>query len=261
MIQMSNTIAAVISGLLSGMALGLTGSGGSVLALPFLIYLVGLDPHLAIGTSLIAVGVTSLIGSVQHMKNGNVLFKMALLMGSTAIVGVYIGSYLNKGIKGPILLILFSLLMIATAIKMVGTKENRKEVHVVGTQSANHLKILGLGFIVGTASGFFGVGGGFLIVPALLWGAKIDMHKAVGTSLFIIFLNGIAGLISYEVQGRPVDLSITALFVVGGILGGIIGARIGTNISEKNLKYVFGGLVVVIATYMLVLNILAIGIL
>ena len=102
-----------------------------------------------------------------------------------------------------------------------------------------------------------GIGGGFLIVPALLWGTRLEMHKAVGTSLFIIFLNGIAGLLSYELQGRPIDLFITILFVLGGFIGGSLGAHIGTAISGKTLRYAFATLVFVVAAYLLISNIQA----
>ncbi|NJE07661.1 sulfite exporter TauE/SafE family protein [Thermococcus sp. M39] len=260
---MVNIIAAIISGFLSGLALGLTGGGGSILAVPLLVYIVGLEPHLAIGTSLVAVGITAFVSSVQHMRRGNVLFKIGLLMGSTSIVGVYIGSYLNKAVEGPVLLILFALLMIFIGVKMIRKKEDQKKEYVpaLKTQNIDYPRILGLGLITGLVSGFIGIGGGFLIVPALLWGAGLEMHEAVGTSLFIIFLKGIAGLVSYELQGRPIDFSITAIFVLGGFIGGSLGARIGTAVSGKTLRYAFATLVFIIAAYILVSNIPALNIL
>ncbi len=235
---------ALLSGFLSGGALGMTGGGGSILAVPMLVYVVGENVHLAIGTSLIAVGVTSLISSVSYMKQSLVKFKIALLMASPGIVSTYIGAWLNKGIKGPVLLLVFALLMIYIGYLMFRRK---KEISLSDTgKSIRYGRILLLGFITGLASGFFGIGGGFLLVPALYLGARLSMKESVATSLFIIFLFGVFGLVSYEVQGRHIDLVISTVFVVGGAAGGILGAMIAKRTDQNKLRKIFSVFIILI---------------
>ncbi len=244
---MDTSIAALIAGLISGVALGLTGGGGSILGVPLLVYLVGIEMHLAIGTSLIAVGIAALVSSLHHMKEGHVIFRTALLMSAASIPGVYAGSCLNRLVSGNVLLILFAILMIAIGINMLRTARVQHE----GEHRTEVWLILTLGAVVGLLSGFLGVGGGFLIVPALLWGANMKMHDAVGTSLFIIFINGVAGMLSYHIQGRPVDYYVTFIFVIGGLIGGIAGSKIALSLSTKALKYSFSALVFILAAYIL----------
>ncbi|WP_297070819.1 sulfite exporter TauE/SafE family protein [Thermococcus sp.] len=244
---------AVISGILSGVSLGLTGSGGSVLAVPLLVYFVGLDPHTAVGTSLVAVGITAIMGFSMHWKRGNVDFMTGVLMALTSIPGVYIGSYMNKSVKGPLLMTMFAVLMIVIAIKMVwnGGRDARQST---GGGRINHVNVITLGFLVGVASGFFGVGGGFLLVPALTMGAGLKMHRAVGTSLFVIVLNGLAGFVSYELQGRPIDPVIVILFVLGGLVGDAIGVRTAKSLSCRGLRRVFAAVVILVALYLVGVN-------
>ena len=229
---------AFLSGLLSGGALGLTGGGGSILAVPLLVYLVGENIHLAIITSLIAVGATSLIASFSYMKQSLVKFKIGLLMASPGIISTYLGSLINKELKGPVLLLAFSILMIYIGYMMIKEKKKNQQTENKDTK-LNYKKILILGFVTGFASGFFGVGGGFLLVPALYIGANLKMKEAIATSLFIIFLFGIFGLVSYEVQGRQVDYLISAIFTAGGALGGVIGAFYAKKLNQDRLRYVF----------------------
>lgn len=251
---MDTIISSIISGFISGLSLGLTGSGGSIFAVPLLVYFVGLDPHLAVGTSLVAVGITAIIGLLLHLRQGHVLFKIGFVMAIPSILGIYIGSYLNKIVEGPILLVLFAFLMIAMGIRIMKEGENKVISPDTDEEKTDFSRILVLGFVVGIASGFFGVGGGFLIVPALTIGAGLKMHKAVGTSLFVIVLNGLAGLISYELQGRPVDIPITFLFVIGGFVGNFIGTRVAKSLSCKELKQVFALIVVIVAFYLIAIN-------
>lgn len=230
-------ILAFISGILSGGALGLTGGGGSILAVPLLVYLVGENIHLAIITSLIAVGATSLIASGSYMRKNLVKFKIAFLMASPALVSTYLGSLANRELKGPVLLLSFSILMMYIGYLMLKGKKKQqtKEENV----KINYKLILILGFITGLASGFFGVGGGFLLVPALYIGANLKMQEAIATSLFIIFLFGTFGLVSYELQGRAVSYGISAIFTLGGALGGIVGSSFGEKLNQDKLRFIF----------------------
>ena len=227
---------AFISGLLSGGVLGLTGGGGSILAVPLLVYLVGENIHLAIITSLIAVGATSLISSFAYMKQSLVKFKIGLLMASPGIITTYLGSLFNKQLKGPVLLLIFSVLMIYIGYLMTKKKKINKKTEEEGL---NYIKILILGSITGFASGFFGVGGGFLLVPALYIGANLKMKEAIATSLFIIFLFGLFGFTSYLIQEREIAYSISAVFTVAGAMGGLIGVKFAKKINQNKLRYIF----------------------
>jgi len=246
---------ALLSGLFSGGALGLTGGGGSILAVPLLVYLVGENIHLAIGTSLVAVGVTSLISSVSYMRQSLVKFKIALLMAAPGLVSTYLGALINKQIKGPVLLLIFALLMIYIGYMMASKKTSEKK-EITGQKAINYPRILILGFITGLASGFFGIGGGFLLVPALFLGANLKMKEAIATSLFIIFLFGMFGLASYLVQGREINLLISTLFVVGGSLGGIIGAFYAKRIDQLWLRRIFSVFIILIGLAVFIENLI-----
>ncbi len=246
---------ALLSGLFSGGALGLTGGGGSILAVPLLVYLVGENIHLAIGTSLVAVGVTSLISSASYMRQSLVKFKIALLMAAPGLVSTYLGALINNQIKGPVLLLIFALLMIYIGYMMASKKTPEKK-EITGQKSINYPRILILGFITGFASGFFGIGGGFLLVPALFLGANLKMKEAIATSLFIIFLFGMFGLASYMVQGREINLVISTVFVAGGSLGGIIGAFYAKRIDQLWLRRIFSVFIILIGLAVFIENLI-----
>ncbi|ALL01867.1 hypothetical protein Pyrde_1824 [Pyrodictium delaneyi] len=252
-----------LGGLVAGFSLGLTGGGGSALGVPLLVYIVGLSPHHAVGASLVAVGVISLISSVRYMRQGYVVYRIGLVMAAASLAGVYLGSYLNSYVEGPLLLVLFALLMIAIAARMLlrSNAEINNEAYTTAPSRASRIdygRILLLGFITGVASGFFGAGGGFLIVPALVCGAGLEMREAIGTSLFIIFVNGVAGLVSYYAQGRPMDPFVTALFTLGGSIGGIFGSSLAAKVPGKTLRMAFSILLIFVAVYMIVTNIHAV---
>ncbi|MCE4620207.1 MAG: sulfite exporter TauE/SafE family protein, partial [Desulfurococcales archaeon] len=247
----NSLVMAFVAGLIAGVSLGLTGGGGSILGVPLLVYLAGLSPHLAVGTSLVAVGVTALLSSLQYFREGHVNVTVALLMAPMGFIGVYLGSLANKEVPGDILLLVFAVFMIIVgagmirdALKRTGkTREGVDEdgKHLTGRRSIARALLAGL--VVGLLSGFLGVGGGFIIVPTLVWFLGLTMKDAVGTSLLIIFFNGISGLVSYTLQGRPLDLAITGIFVTGGALGGYLGARLASRLSDRALRIAFAALV------------------
>ncbi len=245
----------LLSGFLSGGALGMTGGGGSILAVPLLVYVVGENVHLAIGTSLIAVGFTSLISSVSYMKESLVKFKIAFLMAAPGIISTYLGALINKEIKGPVLLIIFSLLMLYVGYLMIRQKTAQK-LPEQNEMRINYIKIVVLGFITGFASGFFGIGGGFILVPTLYLGARLTMKESIATSLFIIFLFGLFGFISYEIQGRQINLTISSIFVIGGALGGILGAFIAKRSNPNILRKVFAFFILIVGLSVFVENLL-----
>ncbi|MEB2837157.1 MAG: sulfite exporter TauE/SafE family protein [Desulfurococcales archaeon] len=256
---------ALVSGFIAGVSLGLTGGGGSILGVPLLVYVVGLSPHLAVGTSLVAVGVTALLSSLKYMRAGHVRVGVGLLMAVTGFAGVYLGSYANRMVSGPVLLLVFAAFMLVVGAGMVrdalNPRANREPSGEAaepsnpgGRGAGRYARALLAGFGVGLLSGFLGVGGGFIIVPTLLWVLGLAMRDAVGTSLFIIFLNGIAGVVSYTLQGRPLDYVVTGFFVAGGALGGYLGAAAATRVSERTLKLAFAALVFGVAAYIIAAN-------
>lgn len=248
---------ALISGALSGGALGLTGGGGSILAVPLLVYFVGENIHLAIGTSLVAVGVTSLISSVSYMRQSLVKFKIALYMAAPGLISTYLGALINKQVKGPVLLLIFAILMIYIGYLMIKQKKTQEQTQPESSK-INYLRILTLGFITGLASGFFGIGGGFLLVPALYLGANLKMKEAIATSLFIIFLFGMFGLGSYIIQGRQINLMVSTAFVVGGSVGGIVGAYYAKKINQGLLRKIFSIFIILIGLSMFIENLIKI---
>jgi hypothetical protein len=248
---------ALLSGVLSGGALGLTGGGGSILAVPMLVYVVGENVHLAIGTSLVAVGVTALISSLSYMKQSLVRFKIAFLMAAPGLISTYLGALINKEIKGPVLLLTFAVLMIYIGYLMA-VKKNAGEEKSSASPHIQYTRILSLGFLTGLASGFFGIGGGFLLVPALFLGANLKMKEAIATSLFIIFLFGMFGLGSYLIQGRDIDPVVSAIFVVGGAAGGIVGAFYAKKINQLWLRRIFSIFIILIGLSIFVENLIKI---
>lgn len=250
--MMYQYVTAFISGILSGGALGLTGGGGSILAVPLLVYLVGENIHLAIITSLMAVGATSLLASGSYMMKNLVRFKVAFIMAAPALISTFLGSLANKHLKGPVLLILFSLLMMYIGYMML---KGKKQAEIQEEDKhTNYKLVLGLGFLTGFASGFFGVGGGFLLVPALYMGANLKMKEAVATSLFIIFLFGLFGLGSYLIQGRAVSFGISAVFTLGGAIGGLVGSRVAENMDQNRLRMIFAIFTIVMGIGILIEN-------
>lgn len=246
---------ALISGLLSGGALGLTGGGGSILAVPMLVYVVGENIHLAIGTSLVAVGVTSLISSISYMKQSLVKFKIAFFMAAPGLISTYLGALINKQVKGPVLLLIFAVLMIYIGYLMTAKKTPEKK-ELVGESKIHYPRILLLGFLTGLASGFFGIGGGFLLVPALFLGANLKMKEAIATSLFIIFLFGMFGLGSYIIQGRHIDALVSTIFVIGGSVGGIVGAFYAKRIDQIWLRRIFSIFIILIGLSIFIENLI-----
>lgn len=251
-----NYLYAFLSGLFPGGILGLTGGGGAILAVPMLVYVVGENVHLAIGTSLVGVGITALISSVSYMKQSLVKFKVAFLMAAPGLVSTYLGALINKQIRGPYMLLTFALLMLYIGYLMITKKTSDKE-EIPNDGKVNYPKILTLGFITGLVSGFFG-GGGFLLVPALFLGAKLKMKEAVATSLFIIFLFGMFGMGSYIIQGRHFNVLITAIFVAGGAIGGITGAYYAKKINQVWLKRIFSIFIILIGLSIFFENIIKI---
>jgi len=251
----TGTIAlSLASGALVGFVLGLIGGGGSILALPLLVYVVGYhgDPHVAIGTTALAVAASAFANLIQHRRNGNVRLKAGLWFAIPGVAGALLGAALGLLTRGDRLLFLFALLMLVVAWRLWRTEEKPPREH--GAHHAFRRPLVaGAGFVVGTLSGFFGIGGGFLIVPALLWAADLDMREAIGTSLVAVAAFGLTTAARYGFAGK-IDLPIAAVFILGGIVGGAAGTLLGKRAPKHTLRLAFAALLVPVAAYMLYRN-------
>lgn len=233
-----------------GLSLGLIGGGGSILTVPILVYFLGVDTHEAVGMSLAVVGATSLFGSYLHYQRGNVNFSSGLLFGISGTFGAFLGSPLTKMVAPNILLLMFAALMFVVAVSMLWRKNNSNSET---RREANRTKAILAGFGVGILTGFLGVGGGFLIVPALVFFGGLPMKEAIGTSLFVIFLNCIAGLIGHATQSH-FDWSLTFLVMILAVVGTIGGTILSQKMAARRLQKVFAMLVLGVALFIFAKN-------
>ncbi|QQS13345.1 MAG: sulfite exporter TauE/SafE family protein [Rhodospirillales bacterium] len=242
----------ILSGALVGFSLGLIGGGGSILAVPLLLYVVGIgSPHLAIGTSAFAVSANAFSNLVPHALAGHVRWRPAGLfagVGAAAAVG---GASLGKLVDGQRLLVLFALVMLVVAGAMLRPRA-AGAAGAVPFDRGMALRVGGAALAVGLASGFFGIGGGFLIVPALLWSARLKMIDAIGSSLLAVGAFGLATTATYAAAGLVV-WPTAVLFVIGGVVGGWLGAAAGARLSTSKtaLTRVFAAAIGAVAVYML----------
>ena len=230
-----------------GISLGLLGGGGSILTVPLLAYVAGLDPKQAIATSLLVVGGTSAVGAVTHARAGRVRWKVAAVFGAAAMVGAYTGGRLARFVPGNILLIAFSMIMIFAAMAML---RGRKDL---GDESAGRLpvaKIVLQGATVGLISGLVGAGGGFLLVPALALLGGLPMPAAVGTSLVVISMQSFAGFAGH-LSGESIDWKLAGMVTAAAVIGSVIGGRLTDYVEPTTLRKAFGWFVLAMAALVL----------
>jgi uncharacterized protein len=248
----------LLSGGLVGFSLGLIGGGGSILATPLLLYVVGVaQPHIAIGTGALAVSVNAFANFVGHWRAGNVRWGNAIVFALFGVVGAYIGSTLGKAFDGQKLLFLFALIMIVVGALMLRSGHARRaavaavDVEPTG-QPAFTVKLAIVALVVGTLSGFFGIGGGFLIVPGLLFATGMPLINAIGTSLFAVGAFGLATALNYALSGL-IDWPIAAEYIAGGLVGGFLGLRLACHLAGHKgvLNRVFATVIFAVALYML----------
>jgi uncharacterized protein len=256
MISMVQGVLGLASGALVGFSLGLVGGGGSILAVPLMVYVVGVgDAHVAIGTSAIAVAANAAVNLSNHARGGTVVWSCALMFAVAGIIGAFLGSIFGKMIDGQKLLAMFALLMLVIALLMLKTR-SRVGVADVKMDRSNTPAIAGLGLATGTLSGFFGIGGGFLIVPALMLATGMPIMNAVSSSLVAVTAFGLTTALSYAWSGL-ISWGLAGLFVAGGIAGGLIGTRSARLLAARRgaLNIVFAGVIIAVALYMLARNI------
>lgn len=242
------TIIVVTLAVLVGLSLGLLGGGGSILVVPLLTYIGGLDPREAIATSLFVVGATSLVSLFGHARRGNVQWRTGLVFGAAGMVGAFGGGLAGGYVPGTVLMIGFAVMMIATAGAMIRGRKDRD-----GESSTHHhplWRILLDGLVVGAATGLVGAGGGFLVVPALVLLGGLPMTAAVGTSLLVIAMKSFAGLGGY-LTSVSLDWPLVAAVTAAAIAGSFVGIVLTSVVPEKVLRKGFGFFVLLMGAFVL----------
>lgn len=248
----TSILAAIGSGGLVGFTLGLIGGGGSILATPLLLYVVGVaNPHIAIGTGALAVSVNAYANLASHARKGHVWWRCAIVFSLVGTVGAMLGSSLGLLVDGQNLLFLFGLVMAAVGLLMLRPRrDTQAEPRHVDVRMC--VVTAATAIAAGAASGFFGIGGGFLIVPGLIASTKMPILNAVGTSLVAVTAFGLTTALSYAASGL-IDWKLAAVFIAGGLFGGIAGTRAARTLSSRGgLTAIFAGLIFAVAAYMLV---------
>ena len=246
----------VLLGFAIGLSLGLLGGGGSILTVPALVYLVGLSPQAAVTASLVIVGANSAMGAFMHRSQGTLNWKVALVFGGTGMAMAYLAAGWSKALPSTTLMMLFAVLMLVVGLFMMlkptplGNDEGGRGWLVTVLTGAG----------VGLMTGFLGVGGGFLIVPALVMLVGLSMRQAVGTSLVVIAMNSLAGFLGH-LQGPPIDIQVVVIFVAAGLAGALLGTRLTRIVHPEHLRKAFAVFVIGLAIFLLVDNLNKVGIL
>lgn len=258
-----------------GFSLGLTGGGGAIFAVPLLVYGLAVAPREAVGISLAAVGATSFVGFLGRWRARKVEIKTGLVFAVAGMLGTPVGSWLSGLIPETVLLTLFAILMVVVALRMWSKASepaiaglpiacSTEAAEVDGPACRRDLNgnllltsrctclLAAVGIVTGVLSGLFGVGGGFVIVPALVLFSGMAIHHAVGTSLLVITLVSISGIASHLFAGRTISIETMALFVVGGVAGLLLGNLAGRRLSGPALQKLFAMAIVAVAIFVIV---------
>lgn len=259
-------IAGYLLAALVGISLGLIGGGGSILTVPILVYVMGVNPVMATSYSLFIVGSTSLVGAYNNYRSGLVNIKIALLFGLSSIITVFITRKILMPLIPPVLfsnghftvtqgfaiMILFAVLMLVASITMIkSTTEETGSAEAAAGAPVKLFKLLLYGIIIGLVTGFLGAGGGFLLIPALVLLIKIPMKKAIGTSLLIIALNSLIGFTG-DLGHFVIDWKFLIIITLIAIAGVFVGGFLSKKIDGEKLKKAFGWFVLVMGIYILI---------
>lgn len=247
-------ILTLLLSILIGLSLGLLGGGGSILTVPILTYVAGLDPKEAIAASLFVVGVTSAVSAINHARNRRVKWRTGVIFGAAGMAGAFGGGLLGGYIPSVVLMVAFALMMIATSIAMIrGRKGSAGEVK---DRDLPLGRVILDGLVVGVITGLVGAGGGFLVVPALALLGGLSMPVAVGTSLVVITMKSFAGLAGY-LTSVELDWALVGAVTVAAILGSLLGSRLAGRIPEALLRKGFGVFVLVMGVFVLIQELFA----
>ena len=230
-----------------GIALGLLGGGGSILTVPLLVYVAGLDAKAAIASSLFVVGVTSIFGLISHARAGRVMWRTGLIFGAAGMVGAFAGGKVGSALPGALLLIGFAIMMAVTAVAMI---RGRKKITGGHHGDLPVVRVIIDGIVVGFVTGIVGAGGGFLVVPALALLGGLPMPIAVGTSLLVIAMKSFAGFAGYATS-VSIDWQVTLLVTAGAIVGAFIGSAAAGRVHPDRLRKGFGWFVLAMAVVIL----------
>lgn len=244
----------ILLGFVIGLTLGFLGGGGSILTVPALVYIVGQSPQAAVTASLMIVGMNSAMGAFFHRAQGTQNWQIALLFGGAGMVAAYFSAGLSELLPSTVLMILFALLMLVVGGFMIFSKTPQNQEH----NTCSWLVTLVSGAAVGVLTGFLGIGGGFLIVPALVMLVGLPMRQAVGTSLIVIAMNSLAGFLGH-LNGATIDMVVVAIFVIAGLFGSLSGAKLAKVIKPDHLRKSFAVFVMLLAVFLLYDNLQKLG--
>lgn len=253
---MHTALLALPFGLLIGFSLGLVGGGGSILALPVLVYVLGEPVKVATTESLLIVGVTALLGSLDHAYAGRVRWRTALAFGGAGVVGAFGGTALNRAVGSRTILFAFALLLLVAAVAMLRGRGEPSRPEI-GPRGRNlWLRIAPAGLGTGLLTGFFGVGGGFAIVPALTLLLAIPLAAAVGTSLVAIAITS-SGALAAHLSSGGIDWGIAAAFTAAAVVGAVAGSRLGRRARPYRLAQAFAVLVAGVSVFLIAKSVAA----
>jgi uncharacterized membrane protein YfcA len=264
----------VTFGLLVGFSLGLTGGGGAIFAVPLLVYGLNLSTREAVGVSLITVGATAVVGFTLRLRRRTVEIPTGLVFAVAGMATAPLGAWLSRQMPEAVLLALFGALMLVIAARMwikasreepstacVPLDENAGPTCRRDPQGELHLTsrcallVVAVGLAVGVLTGLFGVGGGFIIVPALVTFSGMGIQRAIGTSLLVISLVSVSGIVSYFVAGDSVPSALVVWFLAGSLGGMFAGTAVGKRVAGRRLQQVFAALIVCVAIYVIARNV------
>ena len=248
-------LAAIGFGILIGAALGLLGGGGSILAVPALVYGVGESVPQAVTASLFVVGVSSGVGALPRARAGQVRWPVAAVFGAAGVGTAFAGTAVNHLMSAQVLLLAFAVLMVAVAARMLWGRVEPRGACAAPDGGVNWKgclpKAVGAGAVVGFLTGLFGVGGGFIIVPALALLLGLEMTLAIGTSLVVIVINSAAGLAAH-LQRTSIDWRIALAFAGAALVAALVAGRFGTRVDSERLRRWFAWLIIVVAAFVAV---------
>ncbi|MGB0910815.1 MAG: sulfite exporter TauE/SafE family protein [Nitrospirales bacterium] len=256
--MISQTILGILSGSVIGLLLGATGGGGSLIAIPLLVYVVGIPVQHATAMSLVVVGYSAVFGAWQQSRHGMVKVRIALVFSSTGAMGAWVGAQGHRLVADDVILFMFGFLLMAISgwILQLHLLNANQAIEV---ECAEHfswncaVKAMAIGFGVGLLTGFFGIGGGFVIVPSLMFVLGFPMGMAVGTSFLIIALTSIGGIVGH-LDLNHIDIQLTGVVILGSLLGMIVGARVAKKMNERTLQKSFAILVGLTGLFLMIDN-------
>lgn len=245
---------AIAFGIAIGVSLGLLGGGGSILAVPALVYALGQPVRDAVPTSLLVVGGSAAAGAVSHLRAGNVPWRSASLFGFAGIAGSFAGAWINHQLEQDVVLVGFATLMLVAAVAMLRRRSSNEDPAAArsceNAWRERTVMVIAVGLGVGLLTGLFGVGGGFVLVPAWTIAMGCPVQVSVGASLFVIVLNSVGGFISHMSFGT-IDLGVALPFTLGGVVGAVAGERFSDRVPGQRLSRWFAYLVIGVALFVL----------